>query len=313
MRSRSDNRGFTLVELLVVIAIIGMLVALLLPAVQGARESARRTQCANNIRSIGQAVEAYSEHNGSYPAGAYWSLAKYKGKTNVLRGTVMMQLLPLLDQEALYGLFDFTKDTDDQKNKEGKLLGSYIVPTFVCPSDDNSGLLNGRSISNYSASIGPAKKIDNSSCSCPNNWNQYALSPYDSTTDFSGPFTRLGGWKIVREEDMRDGVTSTIFFGEVRRACSHHVQAGWAWSNDSQGFATTLFPINADTCDDNAASPCNRPCNWNLELGFKSRHPGGAMILFGHANVRFVTDSIDHQTYQYLGARADGHPASLPD
>src|SRR5262249_15186004 len=94
----------------------------------------------------------------------------------------------------------------------------------------------------------------------------------------------------------------------VRPACSEHAQNGWSISNDGNGYCTTLIPINYDTCNDNAADPCNRPCNWTTEAGFRSAHPGGGQFLLGDGSVRFVMANIDYQTYQRLGAKNDGKP-----
>jgi len=72
------------------------------------------------------------------------------------------------------------------------------------------------------------------------------------------------------------------------------------------GRRTKLIPINYNTCDANAADPCRRPCNWNTEVGFKSAHMGGAHFLLGDGSVRFIMENIEYQTYQNLGAKADG-------
>lgn len=106
-------RGFTLVELLVVIAIIGILIGLLLPAVQAARESARRTQCANNLKQIGLAVHSYHDARGKLPPGSYWR----KNSALKERGSILVHLLPFMEQEGLYETFDFGT-TDEQGRYE---------------------------------------------------------------------------------------------------------------------------------------------------------------------------------------------------
>ncbi len=311
----SNARGFTLIELLVVIAIIGLLIALLLPALAAVRESSRRATCGSNLHQIGVATKTYHDANQRYPVGAYWGGGTFRGKTNILRGTFMMQILPQMGDGVLFHQYDFSKDTDGQtRSGTNILLGSIQQPSYVCPSDDNGELLNGRAIANYAASNGPTGKIDNSSCSCPNNWNQYQLSPYDNKLDFAGPFTRLGGWVDVKETKIKDGLSKTIFIGEVRVGCSNHINQGWAWSNDGQGFVGTIMPINYDTCNPNDPSKCHQPCNWNAELGFRSRHAGGAQFVFGDGAVHFLDEGIDHWTYQYLGAKNKaGHEVAVPD
>jgi len=113
--------------------------------------------------------------------------------------------------------------------------------------------------------------------------------------------------------DCTDGLSNTIYFGEVRRACSVHVQAGWARSNNGNGLTSTLIPINYNSCDNGATNGCQRPCNWNTELGFKSRHPEGAHFLMGDGSVHFLTESVDHWTFQYLGGKSDGKSVQVPD
>ncbi len=302
-----SRSAFTLVELLVVIAIIGILVALLMPAVQAAREAARRMQCSNNLKQIGIGFTNYESQIGVYPPGAFWTGSNTAG----YRGSILVHLLPFIEQQNVYDQFDFTKQVDGQTMANGQEIGSTIISTYVCPSDDNRGTLNNRAIHNYSANNGPTAHINNSSCNCANNWNSYSLSPYEKPDNFAGPFYR--GGVSVTQSDIRDGNSNTIFFGEVRRACSNHTMAGWARSNNGNGLVSTQVPINVDTCDPNAsADPCRRPCNWATELAFKSQHPGGCLFVFGDGSVHFLSESIDHWNYQYLGAKADGQVATLP-
>ena len=101
-------------------------------------------------------------------------------------------------------------------------------------------------------------------------------------------------------------------FGEVRRECSIHIRQGWMRSNNGNGLVATQVPINYDSCDDNAPSGCNKPCNWSTELAFKSQHSGGAQFVLGDGAVRFFGDTIDHATYQMLGAKSDGRTFSMP-
>ena len=106
---RNSSGGFTLVELLVVIAIIGVLIALLLPAVQAARESARRSHCSNNLKQLGLAIHLYNDSHGMLPVGAYWSDLTGAAYPNSERGSILIRLLPHIEQQALFSLFDFTK------------------------------------------------------------------------------------------------------------------------------------------------------------------------------------------------------------
>ncbi len=301
------SRAFTLVELLVVVAIIGVLVALLLPAVQAAREAARRAHCENNLKQIGLAALHFEDTHKTLPPGAVWS------SSGVKKGSVYVYLLPYLEKSSLYDAFDLNRASIDGSTFPGTttLIASTVIPTFICPSDPHPKLYYDTLAShNYAASRGPTAVFDNPSCSCPNPWQSLAQAPFDDPRNFAGPFTRLG--TRVRLAEVTDGLANTILFGEVRPRCSEHARNGWAHSNDGNGFCTTLIPINYDSCDDNAPAPCNRPCNWSTELGFRSLHAGGAFFAFGDGGVRFLSQTIDHALYQNLGAKAEDQAAAAP-
>jgi len=298
--------AFTLVELLVVIAIIGTLIALLLPAVQAAREAARRTKCQNNLKQIGLAALQFEDVNKRLPPGAVWS------NVGTEKGSVHVYLLPYLEQSFLYVAFDFTKPSIERSTFPGTttLVGSTVIQTMLCPSDPHPKLYYETQAShNYAASRGPTDVFDNPACPCPNPWTSLAQAPFDNSKNFAGPFTRLA--TQVRLAEITDGVADTIFFGEVRPKCSEHVRNGWAATNNGNGFCTTLIPINYDSCNEKAANFCNQPCNWSTEVGFKSLHANGAFFMFGDGSVRFLSQSIDHTLYQYLGGKADGQAASV--
>jgi prepilin-type N-terminal cleavage/methylation domain-containing protein/prepilin-type processing-associated H-X9-DG protein len=307
----TPRRGFTLIELLVVIAIIAVLIGLLLPAVQKVREASARSSCGNNLKQIGLALHQYEGVNGIYPAGSLWDV----NGVNVNLGPITIYLLPFIEQDNLYKLYNLATATDNQTYPgSSTLLASTVIKTYLCPSDTTPSVwTNGRAVSNYSASNGSSQRIDNGAVPCGSyaTFNSYGLAPYDQKlASGMGPFNRVGA--PVRRAQVTDGLSNTIFFGEVRPECSTHVQAGWGTSNDSQGFATTIIPINYNSCDPSNPNGCNQPGNWNTALGFKSKHTGGAQFLFGDGSVHFLSETIDMTLYQYLGAIADGHPASIP-
>ena len=312
-KSIRQRVGFTLVELLVVIAIIAMLVTLLLPAVQSAREAARRISCSSNIRQVCLATINYEGAYGELPPGAIWrdedGLHEQAG--------VLARILPFAEDVALHGLIDFDKQARSQRTADGTFVSSFVVPMYVCASDGavrHTTLGSGQKMArfNYSASHGSAERINNPSCSCSllRSWNKFALKTRDFSNlkNYSGPFTR---WTYTTKlKQITDGLSKTIFYGEVRADCSVHARNGWLHSNNGAGLVTTIIPINFDTCQPatSDADACNKPCNWSGELGFKSAHPGGANFAFGDGSVRFVGEDIDHQGYQYLGDKADGQP-----
>lgn len=299
--------AFTIVELLVVIAIIGALVALLMPAVQLAREAARRSSCLSNLRQIGVAVSSFQSAHRKYPAGAYWSFEP----TGRQKGSILIYLLPYLEERTAYEAFDFTQSNLNDAVWPGtnQMIGSTPIGVYRCPSDDHEGTFDGRALHNYAASRGPTEVYSNSDCSCTHSWNASAMAPLDDLTRFAGPFTRVG--VAIGPKQIKDGLSKTIFFGEVRPTCSEHARNGWASTNNGNGYCTTLIPINYDTCNSTSADPCRRSCNWNTEVGFKSAHSGGAHFLIGDGGTHFISETIDHQTYQYLGSRDDGQSVSI--
>ena len=304
MVSSTSRRGFSLIELLVVIAIIGVLIALLLPAVQQAREAANRARCKSQLRQIGIALHEYADLHKFLPAGSYFfgPVGSYEN------GSIIVRLLPWLERSDLYDYFNFARPPIDlQKLPNGSLIGAQKIAVLLCPSDHEMIMgPNGLTTVNYVASNGSDSRINNSACSCANPppWNALALSPYDDPVKFSGPFTRRG--VPVRLKEITDGLAHTIFFGETLPSCTVHGRQGWSASNNLQGFATTIIPINFNTCNENAPNGCNRPCNWNVETGFKSRHAGGSHFLMGDGSVGFLTESINMRVYQFLGGKSEG-------
>ncbi len=334
--SKRSVHAFTLVELLVVIAIIGVLVGLLLPAVQAAREAARRSQCVNNLKQFGLAIQNYADSKKELPAGAHWGDIRVSPECKSCAandpdpaccitngGTIHMFLMPYMELQSIYDQYDFRISTDQQLGADGLPLGSITIPTFVCPSDEhptespntlasgNADLGRTYKMSNYAASRGPTKQVPGP-CNCTefSVWNAFAFDLYPeagSNTErwktFAGPFTRLAF--PVKLEQVRDGLSNTIFVGEVRPSCSRHAAEGWGWSHSGNGLISTIVPINYDSCSQDPAADCGCWDTWLTELAFKSLHPGGAHFLFGDGSVHFLSESIDHLNYQRLGGKAD--------
>jgi prepilin-type N-terminal cleavage/methylation domain-containing protein len=302
------RRAMTLIELLVVIAIIGILIALLLPAIQAAREAARRSSCQNNLKQIGLAVLNYEQSKKRLPPGAVWEEEK------ISRGSIFVYLLPLLEQPALYDAFDFkqTNINHTRLGGSGPLIASTVIDVLICPSDERETYYyDDRLVAhNYAASNGPTELWLNTNCLCDYEEAQYVRAPIDDPDDFAGPFTRVGTQEQL--DNITDGLTKTIFFGEMRPACSEHSRNGWVDANNGNGYCTTLIRINEDTCNDDALDPCRKPCNWNKEVGFKSSHPNGAYFLMGDGSVHFIEQDIEHNLYQLLGAKNDGQTTEWP-
>ena len=312
---RRQRFAFTLVELLVVITIIGILIALLLPAVQAAREAARRSQCINNVKQIGLAVLNYESVWSALPAGA--NVTSPDWTTNLFRGSILLRLLPYVEQQSLFDEYDLKQPTDSQKMPSSStLLAATPIPAYMCPSDNAPAVntTNGRAKQNYAASCGPTALTYNPSCNCGTymTWNQYKQSEMYAIGTNAGVFGRNSISNLL--SSITDGLSNTIFFGEVLPLSStDHMAWGWGTSNAGQGMACTLVPINFDTSDDSSSDPCHQSKNWNAEFGFKSSHPGGVNFLFGDGSAHFLSETIDHQNYQNLGAKADGKPTQIPD
>jgi prepilin-type processing-associated H-X9-DG protein len=126
---------------------------------------------------------------------------------------------------------------------------------------------------------------------------------------FGGPFSR-GSWGI-KAKMVSDGLSKTIFLGEVRPECSHNIARGWNYSNSGQGVASTIIPINFDTCSQEHPDACLKWCNFSTELGFKSPHPGGAHFGMGDGSVQFLSQTIDMVGYNRLGGKADGEIGTI--
>ncbi|WDI41618.1 DUF1559 domain-containing protein [Bremerella sp. P1] len=317
MTKSSSRGGFTLVELLVVIAIIGVLIALLLPAVQQAREAARRMQCSNQLKQIGLAIHNYHDTHKVFPCasavGHNWGTVHDSHK-----GSPYVKILPYLEQNPLYENCNFQGDTVAVSvTPDGDKVNSVVIDTIICPSDDHPGrwkdgaAINGgsngedRALTNYSFSMGSQA---NSPCGTHNNYfgnGPIVRADTLNPNQISGVF---GHWAwAARMRDITDGLTNTIALGEIRPKCSMHTRDGWMGVNSV--YTGTGVAINFNTCEGEpgTGSGCNQHSGqWGASQGFKSRHPGGAMFLLCDGSVHFLSETLDMVTYQALGDRRDG-------
>ncbi|OYV84577.1 MAG: hypothetical protein B7Z73_15190, partial [Planctomycetia bacterium 21-64-5] len=164
---RTLRAGFTLVELLVVIAIIGILIALLLPAIQAAREAARRSQCTNNLRQLGIALHNYHDVYGTF-APNYGGVSWSNGSWTPQRGTTLVRLLPYTEGAAIYNQINFVTPyltIDGLVLQNGVLARKTVMPNFMCPSDTSSRIStfdNTIANTNYCTSMGPQSLSDTS-------------------------------------------------------------------------------------------------------------------------------------------------------
>ncbi len=311
------HRGFTLIELLVAMAIISVLIALLLPAVQSAREAARRSTCKNQLKQIGLALHNYHATSNLFPPGAVsrkpsspTQNCSLVGATNTdsLAGW-SVQILPYLDDAARYQSFDLNKAFFGLKhgpaptpNDAAQLL---VNTAFQCPSDPNSGL---HSLTSYFGVQGGGSSPD---CTGGAGYIRRVFF-------YNGAFynnSRIGFQNIT------DGTSSTVIVGETRYqqllGPNPDFYGTWAssvWLAGTPGASSSGYVTLAATLDGINSLPLNPAVDWTFEEQsrlFGSRHVGGCHFLFADGSVRFVSENIDVFLYRSLGARNDGQPLGL--
>src|SRR5262245_8973227 len=328
-----NRRGFTLIELLVVIAVIACLIGLLLPAVQKVREAAGRTKCASQLRQLALACHNHHDVNGHLPRNQVQPDPTDIFQNLQNKGTWLVHLLPFIEQDNLRRQIG---DLDmDQAVTAGILPRKLAL--LRCPSDR---LGPTAPVSNYAGNHGPQcwvgpcgwnpnQQFCNGTAQLPPDLNPQTLNPttypgYDASPNFGytvnasevrGLLGRFG--PMIRLADATDGTSTTLLLGETlpdqRRGRD---RPNWARSVVAT-LATTIIPINHMTDylnpdDGCTVAPDRFFDNPNVADGFKSWHPGGANFALADGSVRFLSRTIDHQTFQYLGCRHDGQAVSLP-
>ena len=320
---RTKKFGFTLVELLVVIAIIGVLVALLLPAVQAAREAARRMQCSNNLKQIGLGFHNYHDANKKLPPGQDYGIVRSDSASNP--GTRpgwswSAYIMPYLEGNAAFDQIDF--DELMYKGNHPELLANPVA-LALCPSDETEPVrahfpgktsIPLQAVSSYLVSAGP-----------------FNISP----NPYRGHPDRMRGCffmsSAIEFREITDGLSNTIFAGEIKfleKVVNPKLKRDWNgfWygrhdGRSSKGTAYWLLSLNR-TGEVRMNAPGQ--AETVLRKGFHGSHPGGVQFLFGDGAVRYLTETINHNatyywppdilevqmqkmsTYQQLHGRNDG-------
>jgi prepilin-type N-terminal cleavage/methylation domain-containing protein/prepilin-type processing-associated H-X9-DG protein len=323
--TRKARSGFTLVELLVVIAIIGILVALLLPAVQSAREAARRSQCVNNEKQIGVALLNFESTNGKFPAGRHGcdgavepQIPGCESPASVMRSAMsaLVKILPYLEEQALYDVLDLSdqggiiwpvpQGDEDGGSTYTTWATSQIQhalsekpDVYMCPSADAMKLTEWKLYS--SAEIPPATG-DYALCMGHRgpSWNRdfYAVK-----ADNSGIFFYI---REIKQKQVEDGASHTFFGGEVVE--SHGLDSSNIWSRAERhldGMRTADNPLNTPPGLGKTHRKRVDPSGpYFANGGFASRHSRGANFVFADGHVEFISEDIDLDAYAAYATRA---------
>ncbi|MEO8497491.1 MAG: DUF1559 domain-containing protein, partial [Planctomycetota bacterium] len=291
------RRGVTLVELLVVISIIGILVALLLPAVQAAREAGRRIQCANHLHQMVIAAQNYHDSFRTFPSGF------------VLPNQVMWSglLLPQLEQSTIYDTLDFGAPWSSGPNAAAC---STLLSVFRCPSAP---------VAEHTSVQGIADRVPCTYLACATGLmrNESGPPPTAGGSNLDGIFFLNSRVKL---RDVLDGTSSTVSIGESLfdtnvRGIDHggtvHIVDHWYIGSP------LINPADVSESLGSTAVPVNRIFDQNAfidekELCFSSRHPGGAQVSFVDGHVSMIAQTIDAAVWSALGTRAQGEAAQVP-
>jgi len=321
------KHGFTLVELLVVITIIGILISLLLPAVQVVREAARRLQCANNVKQIGLAQHSYAAACNVFPPG---ETDRPGGGNGCCWATA---ILPYLEQQTLYDQLDMSYPCYVWPQVSGpyhhQAALCTVVGIYLCPSSGHAKTYN------YDA-----VRVPNSLGFSPNDYGILEYAGIAGSDRYGSPckFPSKAGTFFLKSAtamaDLRDGLSNTMIVGEYSGLApgQQYTGSGGLRDNDmtwgmgyqpggepNQGGETGTWAVRTVAYPPNTAwyyrgssytNGIAPIANRITRAALKSNHPGGIHILLGDGGAFFLSNSIDLEVYKNLADSADGNPAA---
>jgi prepilin-type N-terminal cleavage/methylation domain-containing protein/prepilin-type processing-associated H-X9-DG protein len=299
------RQGFTLVELLVVIAIIGVLVALLLPAVQAAREAARRSSCSNNLKQIGLGLQNYHDTLLAFPYGGTDGAKRSTPAMNDISWHV--RILPFVEQTPLYDRVNWSQAWNSTTN----LAVAHVkVKGYFCPSatEERSGS-TGEKLSTEAVQAYTTHYYGINGPEGTNSQTGQVYSMHASSASGHGDIMQDGvlcPWEANSMAAVTDGTSNTFIVGEIgfqkalKPSNGHSLRSwtrGGGSSNTTSSTKNVQFAINS--------TPYNGSNNFN-DISFGSQHPGGAQFALVDGSVRMITANIDMAVYLSMASRSGG-------
>lgn len=344
LANQADEQGFTLVELLVVIAIIGILVALLLPAVQAAREAARRTQCVNQLKQMGLACQNLANTYNVFPTGGdkrwpnienYVSGGKANGPKTQGLGWAF-QILPYLEENAIHGL-------TTQAALDEVTVGAYYCPSRRGPNRNTSGSGPATFRMDYAAVTAGPPPLSYEAAGYYTSPGLAKFIYYGYTTDrdspskakgpFEGVIVRtpydirnpnnpaddviVSTWSATSFAKITDGTSKTMLLSEKRLDPANYESGEYVWYDDrgwTDGWdpdtvRSTMYPMGPDTSAEAAKGEYGSDdpgADDRLAFSLGSAHAAGVNAVYADGSTHFLNYDVDRQLLNYLGSKSDG-------